>query len=504
MVLQRNKEIPIWGTAKINEAITVKFIDQTKKAEADSNGIWRVEFSPLSVNKTANILEIQGEEETIRFENILIGDVWLVSGQSNMHQKVRSIKKIPGDILNMSNNSLVRIYNIPDKTSSTPLKTIDTKWEISSEKTIEDFSAIGAIFGLKLQSETNVPIGIINSSLGSTSVSCWLPGEVLEKEPFVKTYSYWTDLADNWDTGGYKQFLEKEIKKYKRKGNGEVPTKENLLHITKSRTYPSGAYNAMLYPIFPFAIRGILWRQGEANVPRGEQYQTLLPRMISYWKSKFNDLSLPFIQIGLPSYGKLNDTRPKVAELRNAQHVIANKNKGIYYVPILDLMDSPNNKARIHPKNKYLAGTRSTRFVMNYFYNSTPVNIIPTYEKIEIKGFKIIISSKNVGNGFFTGRLADLNGDKIEKTNEFVHNFKIADNSKQFVTAKAKIISKNQIEIWSDNIKKPVAVRYAWENVVLKPNLYNSYNIPVSSFRTDDWKLLSTDYYKPKINLVKP
>lgn len=502
MVLQQEKKLPIWGTASVGEKITIKFSNQTKKTITDTKGNWKVYLDPLKLNAKEQNLEVSGNTTKV-FKNILVGDVWLVSGQSNMKMSVKSMGDINADILELANNPLIRILNVPRKGSTTRLNSFDTNWQIPDKKGIENFSAIGYIFAEKLQTTLNIPIGVINASVGSTSVMCWLPKEVVVKEPFYESYKYWADLENNWMSEGYKPFLKKAQKKYDKTKNGMQPTKENLIHFTHSGTYPAGVYNAMLHPIIPFAVKGVLWRQGEANSTRAVQYKTLLPKMIDFWRTSFEDKNLPFIEIGLPSYGKVGVKKYNVPELRVAQQEIADEDNNTYNVPLLDLIDLENGKATIHPHNKYLAGERSANIALQNIYKKDINAKSPTYESMQVCENKIILNFTHTEKGLFTGKLKDLKGDEIEKTNETLTNFWIAGIDKKFIKAKAIIKNENQIEVFSNSVKHPKAVRYGWSDVLIDVNLYGSNNIPVDTFRTDDWSLTTQDNVKPKINLVR-
>lgn len=503
MVLQQEKKLPIWGTASVGEKITVKFSDQSKETTADKNGNWKVYLDPLKVNSNEQSLEIKGKTTQV-FKNILVGDVWLVSGQSNMQRNVKSIGSINADILKSVDDSLIRILNVPRKVSTTPLNSMDANWQVPDKKSVENFSAIGFIFAEKLQTNLNIPIGVINVSVGSTSVMCWLPKEVVEKKPFYESYKYWKDLENNWETEGYKPFLKKAQEKFEKTQKGKQPTKENLSHITESRTYPTRTYNAMLHPIIPFAIKGVLWRQGEANTSRAVQYETLLPIMIAVWSANFEDENLPFIEIGLPSYGFLGKTNVEVAELRVAQQNIALNDKDTYYVPLLDLIDLEKGKATIHPHNKYLAGERSANVALQNIYKKSISTDMPTYTSMKVFEKKIILQFSTDGGDLFTGKLEDLKGDNIEKTNENPTNFWIAGADKKFVKATAILKNGNQIEVFNNSIKNPKTVRYGWSSLIENVNLYGGNNIPVDTFRTDTWSLTTQNNVKPKINIIKP
>ena len=505
MVLQRDRKVPVWGTADAGENVTVEFGGETKQATADEHGKWKVYLSPMQADAEGKELKITAAGKTISLEDVLVGDVWLMAGQSNMNKPVSSMGKINKEILENAGNSMIRYYKVPNKIALTPQNNIDAVWEVSDAKSIQSLTAIGAVFAQEIQPELNIPVGIISVNMGSTSVECWVPEEMLIKEPFLQSYKYWQDVIENWDNGTYERFLKIQIKSAQKKQK-TPPTKETMIKITETRTLPAGAYNAMLNPLFSFACKGVVWRPGEANSSRAVQYKELLPLMIEHMRTKFENDDMPFIQISLPSYSRNDEPgQSDVAEMRYIQQQIANEVENCYFIPILDLYDIvKNNKATIHPHNKYLAGCRTAKFVLGNIYNLGEHIYIPEYKKSKIAGNKVVITLNNTGKGLFTGKLKDLKGEDIEKTDESVNNFFIAGKNKEFVPAKARITGKNIIEVWSDDIKKPAAVRYAWKSFMKNVNLYNSSKFPVSTFRTDNWQLLTENNYKPKIGIVKP
>ena len=504
MVLQRDNKVPVWGTAAIDEKVTVIFGGQREKTTADEQGRWKVYLSPMKACAEGKELRISGSN-SITFKNILVGDVWLMAGQSNMNKSVKTIGNINRELIEKAGNSLIRFLRVPNKIALEPQNSIDAKWEVSDANSILSLTAIGAVFAQEIQPALNIPIGIISVNMGSTSVKCWVPQEMLEKDPFLASYRYWKDAIEKWDSGGYERFLKTEMKAAQKK-HKTPPTKETMLKITETRTLPAGAYNAMLHPLFPYACKGVVWRQGEANSSRAVQYRELLPLMIELWRTKFENEKMPFVQISLPSYSR-NDKpgQSSVAEMRYIQQKIADELHDCYFIPIVDLNDiGKNNKATIHPHNKYLAGARTAKFVLGNICKTGQPLLIPEYDSFKVENNKVVITLRNTGDGLFTGRLTDLKGEAITTSDELVSNFIIAGKNKKFIPAKAKITGKNSVEVWSDEIGKPVAVRYAWEGLVRDVNLYNSSKLPVSTFRTDNWKLSTEKMFKPKISIVKP
>ena len=505
MVIQRGKKVPVWGEAAPGETVVVEFNGQKQKTVTGTDGRWRVTLSPMKANRKGQPLTIKGEQHMIVLKDVVIGDIWIMAGQSNMFRDIRSMGPINKEAVEKADNPQIRYFKVPPKVATRPQSHLEAKWGVLDKDHVTTLTAIGVIFAEKIQPVLNVPVGILSVNMGSTSVECWVPMEIMQKPPFLETWRYWEKELDQWDRGGYEKYLELQQKQASRKKK-PFPTRENMIRLTETRTFPSGAYNAMLHPLFPFSVKGIVWRQGEANASRAEQYKKLLPVMIRHWRKKFQDDSLPFIQIGLPAYGT-HSKKPGesvVAELRAAQQKIARSVPGCYYIPILDLNDVHQQKGNIHPRNKYLAGCRTALFVLGNIYRTTQKIEIPLLESYQVKNDKVILTFTGVGDSLFTGRLADLKGDSIAVTREPVNNFIIAGRDRKFVPAHARITGKNRIEVWSDAVKRPASVRYAWDNLVLNINLYNSSKMPASSFRTDSWPLSTEGNHKPRISLVLP
>jgi sialate O-acetylesterase len=206
MVLQRDNKVPVWGTAAIDEKVTVIFGGQREKTTADEQGRWKVYLSPMKACAEGKELRISGSN-SITFKNILVGDVWLMAGQSNMNKSVKTIGNINRELIEKAGNSLIRFLRVPNKIALEPQNSIDAKWEVSDTNSILSLTAIGAVFAQEVQPALNIPVGIISVNMGSTSVECWIPQEILEKDPFLASYRYWKDAIENWDSGGYERFL---------------------------------------------------------------------------------------------------------------------------------------------------------------------------------------------------------------------------------------------------------------------------------------------------------
>ena len=497
MVIQRDGNVAVWGTANPNTDITVSFDSQVKVIQSNTEGDWKLYLDALSANNVGQELIVTDGIESITFEDVLIGDVWIAGGQSNMNVRVKSMGSINADIISKSENNLIRFLNVSNRVSATPQTTLDSEWVVSNEINIKNSTAIGAIFAQEIQPELNIPIGILDVNLGSTSVECWVSKEMLLEVPFYETYKFWEDLEADWDNGGYEPFLVKEQKK------DPTITKETMITVSETRTYPSGAYNAMLTPLFPFSVKGVIWRQGEANSGRAQQYSSFFIDMADLWRDKFENNDLPFVLIGLPSYGSAGDKmKSPVAEIRESQRIIAGGDNNMYYVSILDLNDGKDGKYNIHPKNKYLAGIRSGKLALDKIYNIGG-QVYSSYKSKTIVDNKITVELDNVGAGLFTGTLMDLKGENITPNIEPVNNFWICAADGVFVRANANIVSNNTIEVWSDIIPNPINIRYGWENVVLDVNLYNGLSLPIPTFRTDDYTLSTEGKVKPRIDLVR-
>ena len=475
MVLQRDHTVPIWGKADAGETITVRFANQTKKTVADKDGNWLVKLDAMKANDTPATLTIEGKNK-IELKDSLVGEVWLVSGHSNMQRLLRETAN--GDAaIAAANHPLIRLFNVSRqvafKHALPPLAT----WQACTPQSVKEFSAAGYYFGVELQKELNVPIGLINSSYGGSQAEAWTPVEYLnanaDLRPTVERTKIWDEERPK-----VKADYEEAIKKWredseKAKAAGARPSPSpSVPDALREYRIASSIYNGMIEPLIPFAIRGAAWYQGESNEARAEQYEILLPTMIRAWRERWKQGDFPFGIIQLPNYRAVKNEPADEAwsHLREAQRrtFLNTKNTGL--IVTIDIGEAND----IHPKNKLDVGKRMASWALADVYGRKITKSGPMFKSAKIEGSKIILTFDEIGAG-----LKIRDGDKLDE-------FAIAGADKKFYWANAKIVGKNRVEVWSSSVTQPISVRYAFNNNPKHPNLTNESGLPASPFRTDN------------------
>lgn len=447
MVLQRNQSIPIWGWASPNEKITISLNQQTVKTKADKTGKWKVALKQEAAGGPYT-LTVKGTNE-IKVENVLVGEVWLCSGQSNMEMHVEhsSDKRYVPD-MRAANNPMIRHIKIQNTVSDTPRADIaGGEWKLGNDSnTVREFTSVGYFFALKLYEELKVPIGLINSTWGGTVVETWTSREAL-------------DAADDFKGSVKTTFAA--VKSASQ--NGEV----------WPNNYPSLLFNGMINPIIPYAIKGALWYQGESNASRAHQYQKAFPLMISDWRARWKQGDFPFYFVQLASWEAThgNSTNGSTwAELREAQTAtLSLPNTGMAVT--LDIGDTKD----IHPANKKDVGLRLAAIALNNLYDKQREYSGPMFKSMNIDGNKAMITFSH-GDGLW-----------IKDNYGYLKGFEVAGADQKFHYAKADI-KDGRVIVYSDSVPAPVAVRYGWADDMPEANLYNSAGLPAVPFRTDKWK----------------
>lgn len=456
IVLQRGKPVPVWGWADAGEELTVKFGDQLKKAAADKDGAWKVMLDALKASGEPAELIIKGKNEIV-LKDVLVGEVWICSGQSNMGWTVGQSGNASEEISN-SANPQIRMFTVPLTNAEEPQKDLmkrDEKsaWLLADPANTGGFSATGYYFGRELHKELKVPVGLINTSWGGTRAEAWTSKPALEAVPTCKV------IVDAW---------AEKLKDHK-------PEKDDQ---AKSHHRPAALFNAMIAPLVPFTVKGAIWYQGEANTGRAVQYQTLLPTMIKDWRKQWGD-QLSFYIVQLAGFGNKRPQPPEIgaedpwAELQWTQLQTA------ITVPKcgLAVANDIGDEKDIHPKNKQEVGRRLALQALVKDYNRK--DIVPggpVFGGGDTMGNKFMISFSNIGGGLKSRDGGELKG------------FIIAGADKVWKPARAKIIGK-QVQVWSEEIAKPVAVRYFWQSWNPEANLMNKEGLPAGIFRTDKWDL---------------
>ena len=437
MVLQQGMKVPIWGWAEAGEKVTVKVGGRSATATTGNDGCWRVNLEPLKAGGPLK-MTVAGKN-TLTVDDILVGEVWVGSGQSNMEMNVGSSANAAQEIA-AAEYPKMRLFTAAKVTAFTPQSDVKGSWSLCTPQTVGGFSAVAYFFGRDLARNLSVPVGLIHTSWGGTVCEAWMSREAAEADPEFKP------IADRI----VKPDANPEVK----------PGDPNR---------PTVLYNAMIHPIIPFAMRGAIWYQGESNAGRSYQYRKLFPAMIADWRKDWGEGDFPFLFVQLANFmaRKPDPGDSGWAELREAQSMTLSVPKTGQAV-IIDIGDEKD----IHPKNKQDVGRRLALAAGAVAYGKKIEYSGPVYESKTVDGGKVRLKFTHVGTGLVA------KGDKLT-------GFAVAGDDKKFVWADARIDGQTVL-VWSDKVAAPAAVRYAWADNP-ECNLYNKEGLPASPFRTDDW-----------------
>ena len=443
MVLQRNTTIKLWGWADANEKITIKtsWLKASITIQADADGNWMTDVKTTN-SKDQQTITLKSITSNILLENILFGEVWLCSGQSNMEMPMKGFFGQPtygsAEAIAKSNNPNLRLFTVAKISGAkTPLKDVEkySAWQQASPESVVNFSAVAYFYGSQLQEILDVPVGLIHSSWGGSSVQAWMSTEVLS--PFQKV-----DLTDV-----------------------DVKDKPNQI--------PTALFNSMINPLISYTIKGLIWYQGESNRENPEMYKKLFPAMVEDWRKRWaiGEFPIYYVQIAPHIYqgndavvDKKNSAFQREAQLQCLDLI---PNSGIAVTMDIGAKDF------IHPPKKKEVADRLLYNALNQTYDYKKIEYAsPIFESMEVKDGGLNLKFKNAKNGLYCYN--ELEG------------FEIAGSDKIFYPANAKILDRKTVLVSSDKVPSPVAVRYAFDNWV-EGTLYNTNLLPASSFRTDNW-----------------
>ncbi len=428
-VLQQGMPVPVWGTARDGEKVTVQLGDQ-KASTTAIGGKWRVTLNALKAGGPFT-LTMKGDN-TVEAKNVLVGEVWICSGQSNMQMTVRSSADAQQNIDGSADPQL-RLVTIPRQGTDEPLSDVRANWSDCTPQSVPDFSAVAYFFGRELRKDRKVPVGLISTNYGGTPAEAWTSKSALSALP--------------------------ELAYYTTQGNRR-----------KDAGRPMALYNAMIAPLIPYAIRGAIWYQGESNADRSWEYRTLFPTMIKNWREDWGEGDFPFFFVQLAPFMKIqpDPVDSAWAELRDSQLYTALTVPKTAQAVIVDVGDEND----IHPKKKEPVGQRLALAARAIAYKEKVPYLGPSVSKMKVNGNRIELTFKNTDGG-----LTAPGGE--------VKGFAIAGADRKFQNAKATIEG-NKVTVWNEHVLQPVAVRYGWANFPVV-SLQNGAGLYASPFRTDDW-----------------
>lgn len=479
MVLQQGMQNPVWGWDSAGEKVTVTVNGKSVSATAGDDGAWRVKLPELKVGGPYEVT-VAGSS-TVKLENVLVGEVWLCSGQSNMQWSVDQaddpdLEKLTAKFSN------IRLITVPQVGTQEPQNDFGGDgWQLCSPETVGQFSAVGYFFGRQLHQTLDVPIGLIDDAWGGSACEAWVRRDLLAAD---ERYS---ELLARWEetekTFNYEKAMEayREAAKKARETGKRVPRPPR--NILAGQHRPANLYNGVLKPTIGYGIKGAIWYQGESNAGRAYQYRHLFPLMIKSWRDEWGQGNFPFYFVQLADF---QDESPNPqdstwAELREAQTMTLAALPNTGQAVITDLGEAHD----IHPKDKQNVAKRLARWALarDYGYEGL-IYRSPQYKSHSVDGKKIVVEFDTFGSVLDTFDTRSLVG------------FTIAGEDQKFVNAQAQMLpGGKKIAVWADGVDKPASVRYAWsQNPIC--NVQNREGLPLTPFRTDDWKGITADVHK--------
>lgn len=491
MVLQRDLPLPVWGWAEPGEKISVVLGALRSNAVADSKGRWECILPPSPLQPGPVTLEVTGSNRIV-LEDCLMGDVWLCSGQSNMEWPVGACDR-PDDVRAATDEG-IRHFGVEMHFASTPQQDVRGRWQVCTPETVAGFTAVGYYFARSVRREAGVPIGLVRSSVGGTNIELWMSQQTLMETPSLKSYGdlmrkslaqHQTDIADslesveNWLTVAKKARAEGQPIPLP-PAIPEYPFGEKLF-----RPRCVTLYQGMIHPLFPMALRGVLWYQGENNAGSpedGRMYFEKKLAMLKQWRGGFRNPSLPFYFVQLASWQQPTDDPGDVsgwADFRDAQRrCLQIPETGM--ASAVDLGDALD----IHPKNKWEVGRRLALWALRDLYGKPVHASGPLFRAMRVEGDRAILEFDQVGSGLMVGEYDATEGAK--EARRPLKRFAVAGEDRKWHWGIAEIDGDNVVVRHPEGLA-PASVRYAYSMNPEGANLYNRDGLPASPFRTDDW-----------------
>jgi sialate O-acetylesterase len=469
MVLQREMPAPVWGTAEPGEEVTVEFAGQKMSARADEKGLWKVTLSPLEVSPDGRNLEVSSGESRLRLSGILVGDVWLCAGQSNMAYQLK--KDIQADTeIPRAAHPEIRFLLTAWQTSDTPLTSVkspirnaDPAWAQASPETVGNLSAVGYWFAREINKATGVPIGLLTAYKGGSPVEAWLPKEaLLASDGGAETWARYEAACEVFPEK-YAVYQE-EMKVWREKVKGlSLEERKQFEHPRApygpiEGNHPCGLFYGSIHPYIPLVIKGVLWYQAESNacspMRKAKNYESTFTNLIRSWRGAWDRPDLPFLFVQLPGFRAVSpEPEDSVwSRVRDAQ----TRSLALPHTGMAVTIDVGNEKD-IHPKNKQPVGERLAQWAKASVYGMDVVPSGPLYDQMEVRVNQAVITYKHAGQGLVSRDVTLTGGHQLRK--EELSGFTICGDDKQFVRAVAEITASNQVTVSSPEVASPVAVR---------------------------------------------
>jgi sialate O-acetylesterase len=479
-VLQRDKPVAVWGTAGAGDSITVTFQGKTAKTSAGADGRWKLSIGPFAASAESSDFVVAGTT-MITLHDVVVGEVWLCSGQSNMEFTVDdggSTYRVdhPEAEVATANYPLIRQLNVKRTVATSPAETVETSgWVLASPETVGQFTAVGYFFARDIYRSVGVPVGIIDSPWGGTPIESWMSDEARNSTSIAaELAANWKKLLSEWPPERVARYPADKAAWEKGEEDFKVNHVKNKLHwpqpppTNDSPSYPGGLFNAMIAPLQPAALRGILWYQGEANAGQPGEYAELFATMIRSWRKGFGQGDVPFYFVQLANFGDENEVVNRDwARLREAQATALDLPSTGMAVTV-DIGDAHN----IHPRNKQEVGRRLALIAKTKVYGIAPEISGPMFASAtrEEKALRVRFTHS---------------GSELMARGGVVRSLEVAGPDKVFYPADGEIETDSLLAS-SPDVKEPVAVRYAFTNAP-EGNLFGDNGLPVAPFRSDTW-----------------
>jgi len=476
MVLQRDMKLPIWGTAQAGEKVLVVINGQSKETVADNAGNWKIELAPMQAGGPMS-LEVTGNN-SIRISDVMVGEVWVCSGQSNMEWIVRNVNNSQQEI-DSANYPNIRLFNVPRVWSQRPMASIKAKWVLCSPQTVANFSAVGYFFGREIYRTLNVPVGLISSSWGGTRIEPWTPTVGFQAVPELKGYVDMLRLKDP-TSDAHKKLVKETVTKMRQWADkteqgmktSTVPAvppeyPKQLLPFANQQE-PTALYNGMIYGMVPYAIRGAIWYQGEANLGDGKSYTAKMRALVNGWRKVFDNPEMPFYFVQLAPFNYGPGGTYQLPLIWEAQAEFARTTPHAGMVVVNDI----GNVKDIHPRNKQEVGHRLAQMALSRTYAQPDITCdSPSFKDYKVNGNRLVVS-------FSHAKELRTRDGKIPSC------FEIAGKDGVFYPAEAQI-GGTDVCLSSFKVNEPYLVRFAW-NMMAEPNLVNEAGLPACPFRAGE------------------
>ncbi len=498
-VLQREMAVPVWGTASAGAEVTVSFAGQTKQSTADAAGLWMVRLDSLEASAESRNMTVRSNGQSIELADVVVGEIWLCGGQSNMQASMYTFAEVPDKDphkdrpekryrgvmglarlkdIEESQDKLLRQFSVADTPS--PFAESDSindvrGWIPATAGNTECFTVVGYYFGKELRRELGVPIGLIDCNHGGSIVEAWMPRAAFDAVPgatayYEKELSKWRNTIAAWEA---------------KKAAGELTEKQLAEPAADNHFIPGTLYNGLVHPLIPYAMKGVIWYQGESNRKlRTDTYRESFAAMIEQWRKNWGQEKFHFFWAQL-AHWKEPESEPIEVDEWGWADVMEQQREALALVPdsgMAVLNDIGHHKS-IHPGNKMDVGRRFSLWALNRSYGKEVVPSGPLFKSAEKRGNEVLVTFDYAGSGLMTGQKVDL--DPTIETDQPLGHFQICGVDRHWRWAQARISGKDTVTVWHPLIADPVEVRYAWAANPEAANLYNKEGLPASLFRIE-------------------